>query len=235
MVLRGRDYQIIAATSLYSNFKDSEIKNLIEHTSVDIVNSESCDISAYLYKYSAIILEGTLDLIYLSPNGSENLIMRLHAGNYIPKIIFEMHSGALSVSVNPSKSNCRILLLDYEKINIFSSPSYNSDIILKKSDTPIYISTLAQLNYNIILVMKDFLSAFNQKIQLITQKNLRDKLYAYLNDLEDEKNIVTLPLNREELANYIFADRSAVSREFSNMQNDNLIKIHSSKKIEILQ
>ena len=235
MFIQEKDYQIITATSLFRNFHDSEIKGIIEHTSVDIINSRLCDVYTHLFKYSAIILEGTVDLIYLSPNGSENLIMRLHSGNYIPKIIFEMHSGSLSVSVNSSKYNCRILLLDYEKINIFSSPSYNPDIIFKNSDSPIYISTLAQLNYNIILVMKDFLSAFNQKIQLITQKNLRDKLYAYLNDLDEEKNIVTLPLNREELANYIFADRSAVSREFSNMQNDNLIKIHSSKIIEILQ
>ena len=47
-------------------------------------------------------------------------------------------------------------------------------------------------------------------------------------------NTITLPFNREQLAQYICAERSSVSRELGRMQDDNVIKINGNS-ITLLQ
>jgi CRP-like cAMP-binding protein len=41
-------------------------------------------------------------------------------------------------------------------------------------------------------------------------------------------SLITLPLNREDLADYLGVNRSALSRELSNMKSDGLIEYKKS-------
>ena len=67
----------------------------------------------------------------------------------------------------------------------------------------------------------------NFKIQLLAQPTLRDKLLFYLHLTQNalHRNSFTLPFTREKLAQFISADRSAVSRELSRMKDEGIIKI----------
>lgn len=67
----------------------------------------------------------------------------------------------------------------------------------------------------------------NLKIQLLSQPTLRDKLLFYLNVMHNSQrsHVFTIPFTREKLAQFICADRSAVSRELSRMQSEGIIKI----------
>lgn len=70
----------------------------------------------------------------------------------------------------------------------------------------------------------------NKKILIFSQKRLRDKLLTYINMLEPRAGEECwIPFNRQDLANFIGADRSAVSRELMRMQKDNIIKIEANK------
>ena len=63
------------------------------------------------------------------------------------------------------------------------------------------------------------------KIEVISKKTLREKIMAYLHQQSMEQNSkhFTIPLGRLELAEYLCADRSALTRELSYMQKDGLI------------
>ena len=67
----------------------------------------------------------------------------------------------------------------------------------------------------------------NMKIRLLAQPTLRDKLLLYLHLTQNTLhcNSFTLPFTREKLAQFISADRSAVSRELSRMNAEGIIKI----------
>lgn len=39
---------------------------------------------------------------------------------------------------------------------------------------------------------------------------------------------ITIPFNRDELANYLSVDRSALSRELANMKKENIIDYHKN-------
>ena len=63
------------------------------------------------------------------------------------------------------------------------------------------------------------------KIEVISKKTLREKIMAYLQYQATAQNsrYFTIPLGRLELAEYLCADRSALTRELSCMQKEGLI------------
>ena len=56
-------------------------------------------------------------------------------------------------------------------------------------------------------------------------KSIRGRVMAYLNSVSLQKNKIDfdIPFDRQQLADYLNVERSALSRELSNMQQDGLI------------
>lgn len=63
------------------------------------------------------------------------------------------------------------------------------------------------------------------KIDILSQRSIRDKLLHYFGFLKEQqkKNTVITPFNRTELADYLCVDRSAMSRELSNMKDEGIL------------
>ncbi len=61
---------------------------------------------------------------------------------------------------------------------------------------------------------------------MVSKKSLREKILAYLHMQAEEQQAsrFTIPLGRLELADYLCADRSALTRELGSMQKDGLIR-----------
>ena len=62
-------------------------------------------------------------------------------------------------------------------------------------------------------------------------KSLRERLLSYLSEqaLEHGSSHFTIPFDRQQLADYLAVDRSAMSNELSKMQKDGLISYHKSE------
>ncbi len=73
-----------------------------------------------------------------------------------------------------------------------------------------------------ILAKKAFF--LNNKVQLLSHGNLRQKIAKYLLEQVDETMYVKLNMNREELADYLSVARPSLSRELKNMEKDGLIE-----------
>lgn len=58
-------------------------------------------------------------------------------------------------------------------------------------------------------------------------KSIRGRVMAYLNSVSLQKNKIDfdIPFDRQQLADYLNVERSALSRELSNMQQDGLILV----------
>jgi cAMP-binding proteins - catabolite gene activator and regulatory subunit of cAMP-dependent protein kinases len=67
--------------------------------------------------------------------------------------------------------------------------------------------------------------SMNNRIQVLSRLSLRDKLTAYFTELvaAQESSVIRLPMNREDTAAYIGANRSALSRELAKMKAEGLI------------
>ena len=71
----------------------------------------------------------------------------------------------------------------------------------------------------------------NSRIQVLSKLSLRGKLTAYFTELAAAQGsqVIRLPMNREDMAAYIGANRSALSRELARMEQEGLIDYHRNE------
>lgn len=67
----------------------------------------------------------------------------------------------------------------------------------------------------------------------MSQKSIRDKLLLFLKQNREERNDILLTMNRQELADYLGTERSALSREMARMKKEGLID-YCRNEIKIL-
>lgn len=104
------------------------------------------------------------------------------------------------------------------------------------------------LNQNFIMMLSDKVSGQNERITLLSQKTLRQKIAYYLLELYNKNNIkrslskskgsvatsdIELPVSKEIIAKLLAMPRPSFSRELINMEKDGLIKV-DGRNIRIL-
>ena len=67
----------------------------------------------------------------------------------------------------------------------------------------------------------------SRKIFHTSPKTIRGRLLSYLSyqSMRSGSSTFTIPFNRQQLADYLNVDRSALSNELSKMQRDGLIQV----------
>lgn len=70
--------------------------------------------------------------------------------------------------------------------------------------------------------------ALTQKMEHITKRTIRDKILSYLSSLaiQNQYDKIEIPFNRQQLADYLSVDRSALSAELSKMQKEGILRYH---------
>ncbi len=91
-----------------------------------------------------------------------------------------------------------------------------------------------QQRFTATLAMKAL--TMNNRIQVLSKLSLRGKLTAYFTELAAAQgsDMIRLPMNREDTAAYIGANRSALSRELAKMKEEGLID-YRKNEIRILR
>ena len=88
---------------------------------------------------------------------------------------------------------------------------------------------------NLIKVLYSKIKEFNNRIEILTNKTIRDKLLAYFKIMTKNNNsrIIYLPFNYSDLADYLAINRSAMAREMKTLKDEGLIET-KGKKIKLL-
>jgi CRP-like cAMP-binding protein len=88
-----------------------------------------------------------------------------------------------------------------------------------------------QMIFNLLQVMAEKNMFLNKKMSYLTHKTIRSRLEAYFIDCMEQQRSpsFTIAFNRNELAEYLCADRSALSRELAKMQQQGLIDYNGRK------
>lgn len=71
---------------------------------------------------------------------------------------------------------------------------------------------------------------FLEKVEHLSRRTMRDRVLSYLTEqaVKNGKNSFIIPFSRQELADYLAVDRSALSAELSRMKRDGLIDFKRS-------
>ena len=70
-----------------------------------------------------------------------------------------------------------------------------------------------------------------KKMDIITPKSLRERVMVYLSQesVKQGSRTITVPFNRQQMADYLSVDRSALSAELSRMQRDGVISYEKNR------
>ncbi len=88
-----------------------------------------------------------------------------------------------------------------------------------------------QLIENMVAAIAEKNLALMEKVDLISKKSLREKISEYLTRRSEQAGAMTfeIPLGRLQLAEYLHADRSALTRELNLMADEGLIEYHRNR------
>lgn len=203
---------------LFDKLKDYEIDELLGflQATTKVFRKQECVISqGAKLKDILIVLVGELEVYTKNTSGMKTLISIIGAGetwgvNYVC-------GGAKNSPVElRATKQTGVLFLPYENmLELHESVSGWQKLLLKN-----LFETLARENIE-----------YNKRMNILNQKTIREKILFYLNTIAQEKEILSfeIPYSREQLAQYLCVDRSALSRELSNMQKDGLLRYKKSE------
>lgn len=160
-------------------------------------------------KHVGIVLSGAVDMVKEDLWGNRTMLMRLRAKALFGET-FACGSDTLSVVSFLAAEDAEILFLPFWKVMHSCSMACEFH---------------HRLTENMVRLIADKNRDLMRKIEVISKKTLREKIMAYLS-LQAQmtgQRYFELPLGRGELADYLCADRSALTRELSNMRAEGLI------------
>lgn len=88
----------------------------------------------------------------------------------------------------------------------------------------------ARLIQNLITVLADKNIMLTEKIEHISQRNTREKILSYLSEQarEEGSSVFDIPFNRQQLADYLCVDRSAMSNELGKLRDEGVLAFNKS-------
>ena len=154
-----------------------------------------------------IIQEGKANVVRYNFNGTKTIMEKMDKGD-----IFGSFSGTIDDDLYVvADSECDVITFEYKKLIQRSGKN---------------VEAHNKLIDNVLNKIADKLTRYNERIEILTEKTIRDKLlkyFSYLSKRQITKAIV-IPFTLSDLSDYLAVDRSAMMREIKNLNDDGLIQ-----------
>lgn len=159
-------------------------------------------------KVIGVILKGNADLKRIDIKGNETILERLSKGNIFSEMFLEENEDSTFLV---STTKTEVLFIDYHFIL--------KDCQIHCRYHNFVLNTLMEFMFSKTI-------SLNSKIDILSQRSIKDKILTYLKKEALKKNskTFTIPYSFQELADYLCIDRSAMMRELKNLQKEKKIK-----------
>lgn len=158
-----------------------------------------------------IVLSGTVQIVKEDYAGNRSLLAEIEPGHLFAEAFSCAQTEELPVTVI-SVTDSTVLWIDYRRI-VTTCPS------ACRFHTKLIENMLA------ILASKNIL--LNRKIEYLSKRTTREKLLSYLSDQAARTGPeFDIPFSRQELADFLCVDRSAMSSELSKLQREGALRFH---------
>ena len=211
-------FDVLRKVSLFHAVSNDEITSMLKCLNGILLNYNKHSMIMRAGKpatWVGIICEGEVQIVRDDVLGNRTILAWRGAGD-----IFAEAYACAQVEVMPvgvmAVSKCVIMKIDYRRI-ITTCPAscqFHNKMIENM------LGILARKNMEL-----------NQKNEILAARGLREKLNAYLLDQARAAGRLdfSIPFNRQELADFLSVERSALSRELGNMQKQGLIRFHKNQ------
>lgn len=212
-----KNFSTIKKCPLFINIKEQDLGTMLNCLSA---RARTYEKSEFIFNEGesiskiGIVLSGSVNIIKEDFWGNRSIISQIESGDLFGESFTFSDTNKVPITAI-SNEKTDILFIDYTKIisTCSNACDFHTELIRNM------LKILA--NKNIMLT---------QKIDHLTRHSTREKLLSYLSEQSRrfESSSFTIPFNRQELADYLSVDRSAMSNELCKMRDEGLISFDKS-------
>ena len=210
---------VLAQSLLFQGVSESDLPHLIrclEPKEVTYPKDYTIIEEGDLLDELGVIVSGSVSIVRHDFWGNRTLVARLGSGEIFAETVACTASKSVASVITEEKTV--VLFLGVQKI-ITTCPSA---CVFHQSIIENMIRLLAHKNLSLM-----------QKMNHITKRNTREKLLSFLSEqaLDRGTREFTIPFDRQQLADFLCVDRSAMSSELSKMKSDGLLEYNKNSFI----
>ena len=161
-----------------------------------------------------LLLSGQLDLLQDDVWGNRRILERISPGEMFATAFTCAEIERIPLSVQATQPSV-VMLFDYRKVitTCNSACGFHTQLI----------SNMLRLLANKSIAMMD-------KIENVTRHNTREKVLSFLSQQAQlrQTRSFEVPFNRQELAEYLAVDRSALSAELGRLRDEGVLRFHKN-------
>lgn len=208
-----RDHDILRRSPLFQNMSDDRIERALKLFQAQETRFRRgqylCRAGEPMPRFG-FVLKGVVQVFIDDVNGERFLMNSVTAGDSFGESLHFMNVKEAPICI-VAMEDTHLLWLDARHLKEAHKTTETLDTALR------FVALLAQRTLSM-----------NDRIQILTQPGIRSKLNLYFTQCASRFNsrTFTIGFNRNQLADYLAVNRSALSRELSRMKEEGLIDYH---------
>lgn len=215
----GQDYMdyldSLEKCVLFDGIAENDIQKILHCLEYRIVQYKKNEYAALIDQKLdgvGIVLEGEAAVVKENLNGNRTIVNIFHIGEMFGEVLILCRENRWPATIQ-AITDCTIMFIHPERILDFCDTVCSHHKVL-----------LA----NLVLVVSKKAYYLNRKVEYLSLKTIKGKLSKYLLEQSALQGNLTfkLPLNREELADFLNISRPSMSRELCNMRDTGIIEFY---------
>lgn len=209
---------ILKRTQLFSGVGDDEISTMLNCLQARLL---TCKKGEYVFRQGEridnimVLVDGKLLVQHDDFWGNRNIVHVIRIGEIFGESYVAPESGVLLNDVIAETDSCIILFNIKRILTVCSAACRFHSIVIQN-----LFFSISEKNRKLV-----------QKIGHMSKRSIRTKLLSYLSD-EAKKNNTSqfaIPFTRQQLADFLCVDRSAMSNELCKMRDEGLLQFEKNQ------
>ena len=211
---------ILKQTKLFSGVGDDEIYSMLSCLGASLRVYKKGDFvlrQGELLNSILVLAEGNLHIQSDDYWGNRSILGEISAGEMFGEAYAAPESGALMNDV-VAVTDSAVVCFDVNRILTTCSSACRFHAIVVQN----LFFAISEKNRKLV-----------QKLGLLSKRTTREKLISYLSEQAKKQNSASfsIPFNRQQLADFLSVDRSAMSNELCKMRDEGMIRFEKNRFI----
>lgn len=214
-----KNISILTKYDIFSGLSNDEMESILMRLNSKRISFDKDDpilLTGDPAGKAGIVLSGKVRIVMEDYYGNRSITSQVTDGEMFAEVFACSDIPHMPVSVFAAERS-EILLINLRKLSEWEDHAAD------------------QMLSNLLRIVSSKTLMLNQKINILSKRSTREKLLAYFSVMARQAGSpkFTIPFNRQELADFLCVDRSAMSSELSRMAKDGLI-ICKKNEFELL-
>lgn len=203
---------ILKKSKLFSGMDEDEIVSMLKCLSVTkrvFRRGESIYSAGDVITRVAMVLEGSVYIEREDYWGNNSILSDITAGELFGEVYAMLGREPATINATAA-SGCTVMMMDINRV-----------FMTCETTCPYHTRLIRNLTY--VIASKN--RTLTSKLGYLSQRTTRGKLMAYLSDqsVRYGSSSFDIPFNRQQLADFLSVDRSAMSKELGRLKNENIL------------